>query len=276
MRTPSLSVTATVGVVALLFNLLPSPVDAAAWTRKQGEILFVIPGEYFVADEQFDSDGDRVDRDRFQQIEVAPYLEYGITDYVTVGAQPKYRWVELDTPAGTIDNEGLAESDFFTRVRLWHEGQAAFSLQGLVKVPIDPAEDDALPIGRDQYDAELSALFGNGHNFDAGRLFYNLELGFRKRFDDPADEVHGDAFVGWGQGNWTFILHSLNTVGLDSNAPTDEVLTAEPEFRRHKAQLTVAYKATETTSLVAGASTTYAGRNVGVGHSGFLSAVFRF
>jgi hypothetical protein len=276
MRNRIVPTIAAVAGLALLFNLLPSAADAAAWTRRQGEFLFVIPVEYFFADEQFDGDGDRVDRDKFEQVELAPYLEFGLTDYLTVGAQPKYRWVELDTPGGSIDNEGLAETDVFTRVRLWHDGQAAFSIQGLVKVPIEADEGDDLPIGREQVDVELSALFGNGHSLDGGRIFYNLELGFRKRFDDPADEVHGDAFLGWTGGAWTVILHALNTIGLNSNADDAEVLTAEPEYRRHKAQLTLAYQVTDTTSLVAGASTTYAGRNVGVGHSGFLSAVFRF
>lgn len=255
---------------------LGSAAMAAAWTRGEGQFLFLVPAEYYVATEQFDDDGDRVDRRRFTQLEISPYLEYGLTDYLTLGAQPKFRRVELDTDAGEIDNSGLAEADLFTRLRLWQQDQAAFSIQGLVKLPVQADEDDALPLGFEQVDAELSAAFGNRHPFEFGTIFYNLELGFRKRFETPADEVHGDAFIGWTDGAWTVLVQSLNTAGISSELSTREVLTSEPEYTRFKAQLTVAYRLTEQASIVAGAATTYAGTNVGAGNSGFLGVSWSF
>ena len=249
---------------------------AAAWTRGEGQFLFLIPAEYYVATEQFDNDGDRVDRRRFTQVEIGPYLEYGITDFLTVGAQPKFRRITLDTDAGELDNSGLADADLFTRLRLWHEGEAAFSVQGLVKIPIQADEEDALPLGFEQIDTEVSAAFGNRHPLDFGTIFYNLEVGFRKRFETPADEVHGDVFIGWTDGTWTALVQSLNTAGISSELGTTEVLTSEPEYTRFKAQVTIAYRLSDQASVLAGGSTTYAGTNVGAGNSGFLGVSWNF
>lgn len=261
--------------IAILVGLQSTPAVGAAWTRGQGDVLFLIPTDYFVATEQFDSDGDRVDRPRFQQIEISPYLEYGITDYLTVGVQPKYRIIELDVPGGEADNSGLAETDVFLRLRLWQQNQAAFSIQGLVKAPIEADEDDAAPLGFDQVDTEVSLLYGDRYPVGSGSVFYNLDLGFRKRFEDPADELSFDPFIGWWSGGpLSVLVHSLNTIGLSSEPGVPEALTAEPEFRRHRVQLTAAYRVSDMVSLVAGGATTYAGRNVGAGNSVFFALSF--
>ncbi|HSH44066.1 MAG TPA: hypothetical protein VK973_18220, partial [Arenicellales bacterium] len=134
-------------------SLLPQPAVGGAWTRAQGDSLLSVPVTYTTADEGFDQDGEREDRLEFEMFEIAPYFEYGLLDSLTFGMQPKYRDVEVETSTGDrVSNSGPAESDFFLRKRLWHSGDAAFSTQGLVKAPIDPEEDHAAALGRDQVD----------------------------------------------------------------------------------------------------------------------------
>lgn len=264
------------GSVASILAALPGTAIGAAWTRDSGEFLFVVPTTYFYADEQFDDDGDRVDRPRFEQFEVSPYMEYGLTDFLTAGAQPKYRWVDIETANGDVSNNGLAETDAFLRLRLWESGEAAFSIQGLAKIPIEPDEGDPAPLGRDQVDGEIRVLFGNRHPVGFGKIFYNAELGYRKRWEDPSDQVHADGFIGWTGGPWTFLVQSLNTIGLSDDEDGVEVLTAQPDFTRYAVQLAAAYRVSETFSLVGGASTAYAGTNIGAGISGFVAALVRF
>ncbi|HSH40608.1 MAG TPA: hypothetical protein VK973_00585, partial [Arenicellales bacterium] len=160
-----------------------------------------------------------------------------------------------------------AESDFFLRKRLWHSGDAAFSTQGLVKAPIDPEEDHAAALGRDQVDLELSLLYGNRHRTETGTFFYNLDVGYRHRMEDPDDQVSAGGFAGWSASKWTFLVTSDNTIGLESppsvNVNGDEVLTARRSFTRFKAGLVASYRLTNTIGVSANASRVYTGEGVG-------------
>jgi hypothetical protein len=246
----------------------PAAAWSAAWTQSEGTSVFSVPTTYTSIEKQFDADGNRVDRRHFRMVEVAPRFSYGVTDYLTAGIQPKFRHVELNAPDGKQTNTGFPEVDTFLRLRLWSEGHQAFSIQGLVKVPVDPREDSRVALGRNQVDTELRMLYGNRHDVGGGRIFYNAGLGYRKRFEEPSDEIHADAFIGWWSGGrWTLALHSLNTVGLSNQAAGVEVLTAEPDFRRHRLRLTAFYRATDSLGFSAGATRTIAGRRVGLENS---------
>lgn len=258
--------------VLFFLGLLPQMVAGAAWTRPQGNWLVLVPTSYMVAESAFDEDGNRVDRRRFEMVEFSPLFEYGFTDSLTGGFQPKFRDVSVDTGNGTASNSGLAEADLYLRKRLWQRYQAAFSVQGLVKAPINPDEDDVAALGRDQVDAEIKLLYGNGHSVGGGRVFYNGEVGFRKRFDGPDDEIMANAFIGWTPGGpWSLILRSANTFGVGNDDGSSEVLTAGPSFTRHDAQLMASYRFQNSLSVTGGFSSTYAGENVGVGKTGFLA-----
>jgi hypothetical protein len=196
-----LSRTTMLSAGVLCLGLLPQVVLGAAWTRPQGGLLILTPVSYTVADEAFDDSGNRVDRLRFEMVEFSPMIEYGITDSFTVGMQPKFRQVKVETAeGGTVTNSGFAETDFYVKQRLWSRDQAAFSIQGLVKVPVNPDEDHEAALGRDQNDVEVKLMYGNRRPVGTGRIFYNGEVGFRKRFEEPDDELSVNAFIGWSPG----------------------------------------------------------------------------
>jgi hypothetical protein len=272
-----LSRTTICSVGVLCLGLLPQVVLGAAWTRPQGSLLVLAPVSYTVADKAFDDSGNRVDRLRFKMVEFSPLIEYGVTDSFTAGIQPKYRQVSVDTGNGTATNSGLAETDLIARQRLWNRDQAAFSVQGTVKVPINPDEDHEAALGRDQVDAEVKFMYGNRRPAGAGRIFYNGEMGFRKRFEGPDDELSINAFIGWTPGGaWSFIARSANTFGIGNDDENGDVLTAGPSYTRHDAQLMASYRLPNAMSVVGGVSTTYAGENVGVGRTGFMAVTMPF
>lgn len=260
------------GVASLVavMGLLPRAADAGAWTRPQGDGLLSVPTTFSTADEGFNEDGDRVDRLEFEMVEIAPYFEYGLLDSLTFGLQPKYRDVEVETSDGRrVSNSGVAETDVFLRQRLWSDGDAAFSTQGLVKVPVDPQEDHPAALGRDQVDVELSLLYGNRHRMDTGTFFYNFDIGYRHRLEEPDDQVSAGAFAGWSTGKWTFLVTADNNFGLESpevnvDAETaEEVLTARRTYTSHEAGLAASYKITDSVGISANASRVYAGEGVG-------------
>lgn len=260
----------------LCLVLVPRPAAAAAWTRPQGSALLSLPVTYTWANAGFDNNGNRVDRLDFKEVEVAPYFEYGITNNLTFGTQPKFRSVEVDAAdGGTEKNSGLPETDVFLRQSLWRNGDAAFSAQGLVKIPVDPQADDPAALGRDQTDAELSLLYGNRLRGDSGTFFYNLGIGYRKRWGGLDDQAKGNAFAGWATPKWTILVTSDNTVGLESAKPDGqgiEVLTAGRSFTQLEAGLVASYHVNDTLSISANGSKTYYGENVGAKNAIGLSA----
>lgn len=267
--------------LAALVGVALPPMNSAlagAWTREQNQYLLVFPFEYATASEQFDENGDKIDRLKFQQVQIAPYFEYGLTDTLTIGAQPKYRWVrqELAT-GGDIENRGFSDVDVFARYRLWSRDAAALSVQALVKAPIEADETEPAALGFDQTDVEGSILYGNAIPAGSGRVFYNASVGYRHRFGTPSDQIHGNGYVGWtpGDSRWTFVLASNNSFGLSNEEDNVfEALTARPDFRRNQAQLSASYRIADRASIVGGGYTTFSGRNVGVSHGAFVSLVF--
>lgn len=276
MKAIILSRAAPFGIIALAAGLIPQAALGSAWTRPGGDLLILAPTSYTYADESFDDSGDRVDRsDEFTMVEFSPLIEYGVTNSFTVGMQPKYRKVWIEAADGTTDgNSGLAESDFFVRQRLWSSEDASLAIQMGAKVPLSPDEDANVPLGRDQYDGEIKLAYGNRHTVGGGRIFYSGEAGFTKRWEVPADEAFFNAFIGWAPGgsSWSFILRSANTVSVGNDGNDDgEVLITFPDYNRYAAQLMTSYRFSNSVSLVGGVSTTYAGENVGIGHTGFLA-----
>lgn len=277
MKTNILHRAATLSAIAIATGAATPAALGSAWTQPDGGLSILLPTSYTYADESFDSSGDRVDRaDEFTMVEFSPLIEYGVTDSFTLGMQPKYRTVWIETAEGTTDsNSGLAESDFFARQRLWGRNEASLALQVGAKVPISPDEAARVALGRDQYDGDIALAYGNRHTLGSGRIFYSGEVGYTKRWEVPADEAFFNAFIGWtpGGSSWSFILRSANTVsvGNDDENNDEEVLTTFPDYNRHAAQLMTSYRFSNSMSLVGGVSTTYAGENVGIGHTGFVA-----
>lgn len=260
-------------------SLAPLTAEAGAWTRNQGSGMISLPTAYTEANEGFDESGDREDRLNFEMIEIAPKLEYGLLDDLTLGVQPKYRTVDVETAeGGTASNSGVAEADVYLRQNLWRDGDAAFSTQGLVKIPVEPDENDPAALGRDQVDAELSFLYGNRIRGDASTFFYNFDIGYRRRFKAPDDQVSAGAFAGWSIDRWTFVLSSDNAIGLDdpkvefNQDQVDQVLTTGLSFTRFEAGAGITYRVTDSLHVSANASRTYAGEQVGAANSYGLTA----
>src|SRR5690606_4145983 len=141
---------------------------------------------------------------------------------------------------------------------------AAFSTQFGLKVPIDPQEDHRVPLGRDQVDAEVSLMYGNRHRGESATFFYNVDVGYRKRLEEPDDLGSSGAFAGASLWQWAFRATGAGTVGLDSpRSSSDAVGPAGRSLTRRKAGVARSYRLGESFSVGATASRTWAGESVG-------------
>lgn len=252
------------------------PAWSAAWTLPQGTGQAIFSTTYYRVEDRFDEDGDRAGQPRFSKLEIAGYVQYGITNDVTAGINPRLHYLEADSGNGEDTSTGLAATDFFIRARLWHDPSSVVSLQGLVKAPnTDNTAEPALGFG--QTDVELRLLLGHSGGLGKASYFTNIEAGFRKRFEAPADEARVDATLGLRPaGRWLLMLQSFNTVGLGNASGAKIVQTSGLDADRYQLQASVVRELTAALSLQIGVLRDVAGRNSGAGTAGVMGLWVRF
>jgi len=156
----------------------------------KGKIYDRLSLNYYYADDQFNKEGDRTRFDAngdFSDINGANYLEYGITDRVTVINSLYFKYIEKDDDTAKTTTYGIGDIDLALKVKLIDGKAGIFSAQGLVKIPEAYDRHDRVPLGNGQYDVELKLLYGLSlWPYLPG--YCGVEGGYRWRFSDPSDE----------------------------------------------------------------------------------------
>ena len=179
------------GASALAFLLMLAGVcHAGAWTLGQGKLYDRLALNGYYADDQFDPSGHRVDfpaNGTFSDINANNYLEYGLTDRVTLINSLYFKYIEKEDDATRTTTYGVGDIDLAAKIKLYDGHLGVISTQGLVKIPEAYRRSDPLPLGNGQYDVELRLLYGRSlYPYVPG--YCNFEAGYRWRFGAPSDE----------------------------------------------------------------------------------------
>lgn len=163
---------------------------AGAWTCARARMYNKFSFNYYHAQKRFDDNGDRQNFSsdgEFQDVNGNYYLEYGYTDELTLIGSLYYKYIEFKDNNSQKDSWGVADIDVAARYKLAEGYAGIFSVQGLVKIPGFYHKDEALPLGNKQFDFEGRLLYGRSlwPHFPG---YYNLEVAYRYRAEDPADE----------------------------------------------------------------------------------------
>lgn len=238
----------------------PGAAYAGAWTAPKGAIYAKAAVNYFETTERF---GDALPGfERFRDVNVSYYTEYGIEDNLTFFAAAAVKDLRNTANGVTTDNFGVGDVDLGLRYNFFNE-PFVFSFQGLFKAPFLYDEDDELPLGNGQIDVEGRALIGK--SFGAAGYF-GLEAGYRFRADDPVDEFRYLIEYGVDLSETVFFRTKLDgTLGLGdiddalaSNAANPSLPLA---FDLGKLEYTVGYKVNKTWSLEVSGTTNIYGDN---------------
>ena len=141
------------------------------------------------------------------------FVEYGLTDRLTLGAKGSADWI-------STDNQFDLRAGGHLRYRLWQGGAGdVFSIQFGAAAPIRAQIDPALvPTGGNVAEFGASLLYGRGWISDWGNTFVSLEAGYRRRHGLP-DELRVEGTVGHAlsprlMGLFaTYVTHPLDGVG---------------------------------------------------------------
>lgn len=249
--------------------MLPmQPALAGAWTQPKGNGIAIATFGYSFAESRFDDTGQTVPAEDFRKAELRAYLEYGVTDWATLVAQPE--WRNKKTGPGVGEQvDGIGRVDAGVRVRLWQDDSRVISVQATGRMP--GAHDDLAPAngGDTDWEADARLLYGRGFPVFGRHAFTDMQLGYRVRFGAPADELRFDLTAGIDVTPRTMaIVQSFNSLSIG---------TAEAPFlmtREHKASLSVVYEIDERWSLQVGGLATLFGRNA-VEERGLILGVWR-
>jgi protein XagA len=174
----------------ILFLVMAASCLAGGWTQPEGKLYSRFALNYYTADENYNADGDRrdfSDNGDFSDLNASLYLEYGLSQNLTLISNMTYKYLHYEDNAVDSKTYGMGDMELAARYCLWRNATSSFSAQGLVKIPEAYEENKRVPLGNGQYDAEIRLLFGQSlHPFIPG--YFNIEAGYRFRCEEPADE----------------------------------------------------------------------------------------
>lgn len=252
----------------LILPTLAGSALAGAWTQPEGRGQAIVTGAYTQSPRAFGEDGETIFIPDYDKFELNTLVEYGLTDDVTAIFQPLLQSVTIDEPTDA-DRFGLGFTEIGARARLWSDERSVFSGQVIARIPGAGDEDNPAALGNTDPEFDTRALYGRSFTLGTWSSFFDAQLGYRIRFDDPANEIRADLTLGTRPHPDVLLLaQSFNTMADGS---------AEGIFengREHKAQLSAVWDVTESWSLQLGGIATVAGENA-LRERGVVAAVWR-
>lgn len=237
---------------------------AGAWTLGRGDAQSIFTAAYSYASDAYDDDGNTVAIRPIEKIEIRALAEYGVTDDVTVFAQPEWR----SKSRGDESVEGFGRFDFGVRGRVWYDDFSVASVQGSIRVP--GASDKLAPLngGDTEWELDARALYGRSFTFLERHGFVDVQAGYRHRLGDPPDELRLDFTVGLEIVEATLsMVQSFNSLSVGSGGQPYR------QTQEHKIAVSTVYRFKPPWSFQIGGISTAYGRNV-VREQGVFAAVW--
>lgn len=251
---------------------------AGAWLQPEGRGQIILNGYYYTADEFFNNQGQRRSQPDYVKYELNPYLEYGLTDTLTVGTNLSLQRAAQDIATGGQNtNFSLGDSEFFLRAPLWQEGNWMVSASPMIKLPSPESSNSVPKIGGTHPDAGLGISAGYGFGEGNSHHFANLDTMYRYRFGDPKDQINIAATLGWDLSpEWVLMPQIFLTYRVKSPQAATFTQSSGDDYNLVKLQLSAVYRWDASTSLQFGGFGDVDGKNTGVGRGTLFSLWRKF
>lgn len=219
---------------------------AGAWTRAESEIFTAQSVRFFTTELTGDTDTP------FRRVSTDSYLEYGLTDAITLGGELRF--------GQRLDGVQEGEVKGFLRARLYKGDSDVASVEIGGGFPVIDGRTP-LDLTRDTTaEGIVRASYGRGFQSEWGGGWLDASIAFRHRSGPPADELRLDLTAGLRPTeNWVLLAQSFSTLGLRNNGFTGA------DFDVVKFSASVGYRITETRTLLLSATQDAFGRNINLG-----------
>ncbi len=187
-----------------------SPAHAGPWTLEKGQGQLITSIIYSHAGQTFDNDGDAAPAPDYDQLMAFFLTEYGITDDLTLVANPGVRRIKIE---GVGTSTGLAPSEFGLRYRLFHDDRSVISAQVSGFTPGSTRSVKIAQIGTNDWQADARLEAGTSFKLGKADAFASAEAGYRLRTGAPPNEFHLDGAVGVRASKRVLLIaNSFNTI----------------------------------------------------------------
>ncbi len=238
-----------------------SSAHASPWARFDGELLVISKADYFHADliSQDPAGGD------YRSLDNNTYLEFGLTENITIGGKAIYGTSWLSRPSETVTNSGFSEIEAFGQYQFLRTIKQAASVKLSAGKPAAFQPNARASLGAGGADIELAALYGRNLIFEPIKLFAAAEVGYRKRIGSAADIVRTQITIGAEPSDhWLFLLEGFSTLSLRNEG------FAGADYDIVKIQPSIIYRPSRRWAIQAGVSQDVASRNLSRGRSFFI------
>lgn len=225
--------------VYLLMLTMPSLAYAGAWLQPKDSGYIAVQASAFRSDAYFDDIGEKQDQQRFTKYETNLYAEYGMRSWLTAGTN---LFVNRASQ-GDDSNVGLADSEFFARLKLAEIEDYVISIQPLIKLPSLHEDRDPPRAGSRSMDEELSLLVSGHYPVISDRDYIDLRIGYRNRSRGLNGQYRVDVAYGIHLSDHFTVIPAYRSViaqQMEDNATFRE--DGEQDFDLHKMELGFAWE----------------------------------
>ncbi len=257
--------------VAFLVVGASSRADAGAWGQPEGGLYDKLSLNYYVADQYYDDTGRRRSfpyDGKFTDFNVSNYIEYGMTDSLTLVGSISVKKIESSDKYATTTTAGIGDVEVGLKAMLGERAYGVLSHQITIKAPGLYDKTSRLPLGNGQFDVEYRVLLGVSlWRFFPG--YANFEAGYRYRAEAPSDEFRYLAEIGGAPTSASYVRAKLD--GVVSMRNEDRVTdpsgnpTTVYRFNVVKLDMAVGYQLSETWGVEAGYTAALSGENTADG-----------
>ena len=169
---------------------------AGAWTLAKGSGLIISGTSYNQSDLAYDGEGKLRTPVNFEKLDTTFYLEYGLSDTLTLVGSTALQDVSYTSSQGPQQFSGFSTSKIGARYGLSTDSPWVFALQPSLVIP---GGGEAVPdgdLGLGGYGAELRVLAGRPLKFGTKPGFFNAEAAYDKRSGGAPTQVTLDATLG--------------------------------------------------------------------------------
>ncbi len=246
--------------LALMLSAASGTACASPWAREDGQLLIITHAEYFRSD--LSSQDPR--GGRFESLDSDTYIEFGLTDDITIGGKAIYGTSWLTNSAGTVTDTGFSEIEGYAQYQFERTIKHAASVRLSAGKPA-AFQASARQAVNNGADMELAALYGRNLIFKPVKIFAAAEVGYRKRFGPGADVIRSQATLGAEPGKrWMLLLEGFSTVSLRNEKPDGA------DYDIVKIQPSVVYRINSRWAVQAGMNEEISGRNLALGRTFFI------
>lgn len=176
-----------------LLSYCVSQAHAGAWVKPRHQGYWALTSNYYQTSDFYDDRGDKQSQDRFHKIEENFYIEWGLTDNITIGSNLFGNYVSQSGKG----NLGLSNSEFFLRQKLYDDEKSVLSIQPLVKLA-SLYQHEIPRGGSSSYDGELALQYGRSLHLLSADDYLDSAAAFRLRSDGLAQQWRLEAKLGLG------------------------------------------------------------------------------